>query len=137
MHLCHIQHEQFETTTGDLGLVIRFLNFDCHELSHTCTWQSKDGHAKNCLNIWWFPEIGVPPNHPFLDGIFPYKPTILGYPIYGNPHLSSRFVIAFWGSLQHGKIPMKFSRPVDRPSVEGPGKIPSWQNSPTQKCIDF
>ena len=27
---------------------------------------------------WWFPEIGVPPKHPFLDGIFPHKPTILG-----------------------------------------------------------
>ena len=23
--------------------------------------------------IWGFPEIGVPPNHPFLDGIFPYN----------------------------------------------------------------
>ena len=22
--------------------------------------------------------MGVPPNHPFIDGIFPYKPTILG-----------------------------------------------------------
>ena len=28
------------------------------------------------LLIWRFPEIGVPPSsHPFLDGIFPYKPT--------------------------------------------------------------
>ena len=35
--------------------------------------------------IWWFPEIGVPPNHPFLDGIFPYKPTILGYPHLWKP----------------------------------------------------
>ena len=40
--------------------------------------------------IWGFPEIGVPPNHPFLDGIFPCKPTILDTPIYGNPHMSSR-----------------------------------------------
>ena len=24
---------------------------------------------------WAFPEIGVPPNHPFLDGIIPYKPS--------------------------------------------------------------
>ena len=30
-------------------------------------------------NKWRFPEIGVPPNHPFLDGIFPYKPSIWGY----------------------------------------------------------
>ena len=27
-----------------------------------------------------FPKMGVPPNHPFLDGIFPYKPSILGVP---------------------------------------------------------
>ena len=31
--------------------------------------------------IWRFPEIGVPPKHPFLDRIFPYKPSILGYPM--------------------------------------------------------
>ena len=32
----------------------------------------------------------VPPNHhPFLDGISPYKPTILGGPtIDGNPHIA-------------------------------------------------
>ena len=40
--------------------------------------------------IWSFPEMGVPPSHhPFLDGMFPYKPSILsfwGAPIYGNPH---------------------------------------------------
>ena len=23
--------------------------------------------------IWWFPKIGAPPNHPFLDRIFQYK----------------------------------------------------------------
>ena len=23
--------------------------------------------------IWWFPKIGAPPNHPFLDWIFQYK----------------------------------------------------------------
>ena len=38
-------------------------------------------------NIWWFPEIGVPPNHP-LQWDCPYKPSISGYPHdYGNPHL--------------------------------------------------
>ena len=31
-------------------------------------------------DIWRCPEIGVPPNHPFLDGIFHYKLTILGIP---------------------------------------------------------
>ena len=23
------------------------------------------------LRIWWFPKMGVPPNHPNLNGIFP------------------------------------------------------------------
>ena len=32
--------------------------------------------------------MGAPQNHPFLDGIFHYKPSILGVPpIYGNPHV--------------------------------------------------
>ena len=26
---------------------------------------------------WGFPKMGVPPNHPFLDGIFHYKESIL------------------------------------------------------------
>ena len=32
---------------------------------------------------WWFPEMGVPLNHQF-NGIFPYKPTILGHNVYWN-----------------------------------------------------
>ena len=27
--------------------------------------------------MWWFPKIGVPQNHAFLDGIFPCKPALL------------------------------------------------------------
>ena len=40
-----------------------------------------------CIYIWGFPKIGVPLNHSFLDGMFHSKPSILGYPIYGNPHI--------------------------------------------------
>ena len=32
------------------------------------------------VRIWWFPKIGVPPNHQLCFRIFPYKPTIVGYP---------------------------------------------------------
>ena len=40
------------------------------------------------ITKWWFPKIGVPLNHPFLDGIFPYKPSIWGYPHgHGNPQI--------------------------------------------------
>ena len=46
------------------------------------------------MSIWWFPKIGVPLNHPFLDAIFPYKlinhPAVgdcWGSSIYRNPHV--------------------------------------------------
>ena len=39
-------------------------------------------------SIWGFPKIGVPLNHPFLDRIFPHKPSIWGHPHdYGNLHI--------------------------------------------------
>ena len=33
-----------------------------------------------------FPEMGVPPNHPF-HRVFHCKPNIFGDPIYGTPHI--------------------------------------------------
>ena len=33
-------------------------------------------------NIWVFPKIMVPPNHPFVHRVFHYKPSILGYPYF-------------------------------------------------------
>ena len=33
--------------------------------------------------IWRFPEIKVPLNHPFLDGIFPFK--LINHPAMGVP----------------------------------------------------
>ena len=41
--------------------------------SHLCT-----EHASGA--IWGFPKIGVPPNHPNFSRMFPYKPSIWGYP---------------------------------------------------------
>ena len=38
-------------------------------------------------SIWWFREIGVPPNHPFLDGIFSINYSFWGTPILGTPHI--------------------------------------------------
>ena len=35
----------------------------------------------------WALNGGTPSHHPFLDGIFPYKPSIMGYPLSWNPHL--------------------------------------------------
>ena len=45
------------------------------------------------------PLWGVPLNHPFLDGIFPYEPSILGYPHgYGNPNLNPKFWLHWYNS---------------------------------------
>ena len=37
-----------------------------------------------------FPKIMVPPNHPFVHRVYHYKPSILGYPFFGNTHIFSR-----------------------------------------------
>ena len=41
------------------------------------------------MYTWWFPEIVVPLNHPFLWAFFllDFKPSILDTLIYGNPHI--------------------------------------------------
>ena len=60
--------------------------------------------------IWWFPKIGVPPNHPLYiyiySRIFYYKPTILGYPHFSKPpfgwivttinHLTVKSLGGYW-----------------------------------------
>ena len=37
------------------------------------------------VSIWKFPKMGVPPNHPFPDGIFPCRPSIWGIPHFRKP----------------------------------------------------
>ena len=37
------------------------------------------------MQIWRFPKIGIPPNHPFIDGMFHCKPSSYwGTPVVGN-----------------------------------------------------
>ena len=48
----------------------------------------KQKEVGGCWWIWRFPEIGVPPNHPFLDGIFQCTPTIFGVPPFMEPPIS-------------------------------------------------
>ena len=38
---------------------------------------------------WGFPKIGVPPNHPFLDGIFPNK----NHPAIGVPQFQETLIL--------------------------------------------
>ena len=33
------------------------------------------GYDSHWDDIWWFPEIGVTQNHPFIDVVFHCKPT--------------------------------------------------------------
>jgi hypothetical protein len=40
-------------------------------------------------HIWAFPEMGIALNHPFIDGIFDYKPSSYWIPCLENPHTSS------------------------------------------------
>ena len=65
---------------GKVPTTRRSFSWSCFIDVHS--WANSDFVA----DIWWFPEIGVP-HHPFLDGIVPYKPTILDTSIYGNPHI--------------------------------------------------
>ena len=37
---------------------------------------------------WGFAEIGAPPNHPLIAGVFHYKPSIWGFPMYGKSHIA-------------------------------------------------
>ena len=53
---------------------------------------------------WWIlnqDQVGdgpakLPPGTIHFNGIFHYKQTILGIPIYGNPHIFDRFTPIFW-----------------------------------------
>ena len=45
-------------------------------------WQRCNGVESQ---LWWFPEIVVPPNHPWNHAILNYKSTNLDNPVYGNP----------------------------------------------------
>ena len=39
------------------------------------------------MSLWWFPRIGVPPNHPFIYRIFTASHPLLGTTILGNSHI--------------------------------------------------
>ena len=50
----------------------------------------KKSYYKSPSPIWWFPKIGVPQIIHFSK-IFQYKPSIWGYPDYGNLHIIQLF----------------------------------------------
>ena len=68
-----------ETSTGTQAR-----SDDFHTWEHIQ--ENRCSHAPGSNSMWRFPKRVVPPNH-HLNGIFPYKRSILGYSHdYGNPH---------------------------------------------------
>ena len=68
------------------------------------------------MDIWRFPKMGVPLNHPFLFGNFPNKnhPAIGVPPIYGNPHIPTRedgLIGIFQAYGLHGTVNKTFNLP--------------------------
>ena len=47
--------------------------------------KSNFAHLILVVVIWGFPAMGVPLNHPFIDGIFPINHLFFGYPHLRNP----------------------------------------------------
>ena len=74
------------------------------------------------MNIWKFPEIGVPPVIIYVIGISPYNPSILGYHDYGNPH------------VRHDLNQAKFGCPST--IVDSDRPVPSGQNQRDQQVAD-
>ena len=51
---------------------------------------------ENPIYKWWFPEIGVPPNHPFSRiGFSILNYLFLGTPILGNPQMDDNYRFFF------------------------------------------
>ena len=58
-------------------------------------------------NTCWCSINGVPPNHPFLGGIFPYKPTILDSPM----TMETPFGWSFTRRIDHDDYPLTITPP--------------------------
>jgi len=50
-------------------------------------------------NIWMFPKIVVPPNHPLKNMVFHYKPSILGYHFFWKHPYESTMILGNWKPL--------------------------------------
>ena len=75
---------QKQTDLAELFLWAYVMIYKLSYRSYCFPFPTVKGH--NC-KIWGFPEMGVPPNHPFIDG-FSMKPSSYWVSIiYGNHHL--------------------------------------------------
>ena len=65
-------------------------NYFCLPIAVVTPWKPGKKCSHNCWwseMIWGFPKIGVPLNHPFIDGFALINHPFLGTPIYGNHHI--------------------------------------------------
>ena len=60
--------------------------------------------------VWWFPEIGLPPNHPLLMGFSIINQLFWGSPIYGNPHM---------GTHNYGNLGWRWWKGTSTSNLEG------------------
>ena len=69
----------------------------------TIHWLNEWGNIPIFIDIWRFPEIGVPPVIIHFSRIFPYKPSILGIPhLWKPPYPIGALGSSKNGSKQHG-----------------------------------
>ena len=83
------------------------------------------------IDKWWFPEIGLPPSHPFIARIFQYKPSSYwGLPMYGTPQI---IILIIYGHYQRAKRqdPSALPRPPQRPPHE---RVPVSEESSAEKA---
>jgi hypothetical protein len=73
----------------------------------------------NHILIWRFPEIGLPPNHPYIDGIFhEINHPAMGYPHSSVPQLGPTEGVRLWVVTQPHLAALAFFQ------QENPWEIP-------------
>ena len=102
------------------------------------TFHRRQTKNKRIQQIWMFPKImGFPPNHPWINRVFHYKPSILGYPYFwkhpyitGGSEVWGCYVIPsntpFGAGWEKNSIPMKTK--LDSLVGRYPGYPPTMMN---------
>ena len=67
----------------------------------------QSGKVSTQKNIWGFPKMVVPPNHPFLMGFSIINHPFWGTPIFGNTHISVIFHSTCWKVSCDGSVSLQ------------------------------
>ena len=83
-----------------IGIFPIFPNTDGLLLIPNCELPSCLLHIFSCIPKWWFPEMGVPPNHPFIDGFSMINHPAIGVsPFIETPNISKGQTHRFFPSI--------------------------------------